>query len=360
MIKTELRLTQGASRGLKDGYQSIRDPSPRIYRLPARLAGAFVDADHSYRFGKVCRICGLCRFWAILGFLSTFTNSITGFSTVILVTGAAGQLGTALRGVLGPDYEGLSSSQLDITDRAMVERVVTAGRPIAIINCAAYTAVDLAEDESEKCRNVNAESVRHLADAANQIGSVLVQVSTDYVFGGATAESGPNSEDAPTLAQGVYAATKLEGEEYAKTSHQHLIIRTCGIYGHLPKPKNFVESMLRLGADRDELRVVNDQRCNPTSAKTIAIAIKELMDKESRGVFHVAASPALTWCEFAREIFRQAGMATTVAPITTREFGAKAARPGYSVMDTSKYTRATGMLLPSITDDLAEYLANRQ
>ncbi|TWU57899.1 dTDP-4-dehydrorhamnose reductase [Rubripirellula reticaptiva] len=278
---------------------------------------------------------------------------------MIFVTGAAGQLGSALCHTLGDDCLALTRDQLDIADSASIEALVLAKRPDVIVNCAAYTAVDLAEDEVEKCRNINATAVKSFADAANKVGALLVQISTDYVYGGATVSDGANREDSPLRAQGVYAKTKLAGEEFAQTCANHLIIRTCGIYGHLPKPKNFVETMLRVGADRDELRVVDDQYCNPTSAATITGAILALIDSKARGVFNVAASPAMTWCDFAREIFKQADMPTKVVPITTEEFGAKAERPRYSVVDTSKYTRVTGKTLPTINDDLAKYLATR-
>lgn len=278
---------------------------------------------------------------------------------MIFVTGAAGQLGSALCHALGEDGLALTRDQLDISDSAAIEALVLTKRPDVIINCAAYTAVDLAEDEVDQCRDINATAVESLAGAANKVGALLVQISTDYVYGSATATDGANREGSPLLPQGVYAKTKLEGEGFAQSCDQHLIVRTCGIYGHLPKPKNFVETMLRVGADRDELRVVDDQHCNPTSAATITEAILALIDGKARGVFNVAASPAMTWCEFAREIFRQADMPTKVVPITTEEFGAKAERPRYSVLDTSSYTRATGKTLPTIQDDLAKYLATR-
>ncbi|WP_186775529.1 dTDP-4-dehydrorhamnose reductase [Rubripirellula tenax] len=278
---------------------------------------------------------------------------------MIFVTGAAGQLGTALCSKLADACVGLSRDQLDLSDCAAIAALVESERPKVIINCAAYTAVDLAEDDPASCRQINADAVAALAKSATKVGALLVQISTDYVFGGSTIADGPNHEDSPLEAQGVYAQTKLAGEQHAQTCPDHLVVRTCGIYGHLPQPKNFVETMLRIGVDREELSVVDDQHCNPTSASTIADAVIALIDAKARGVFHVAASPPTTWCQFAREIFKQSDMVTRVVPITTEQFGAKAARPRHSVLDTSKYTRVTGKSLPTIADDLAIYLATR-
>lgn len=254
---------------------------------------------------------------------------------------------------------GWNRGQCDLSDRQSIHQAIETQRPDVVINCAAYTAVDLAEDDADACHRINADAVADLASACNAVGALLVQVSTDYVFGGATSSSGPNDETSPTHAQGVYAASKLAGESMAERCDRHLIVRTCGIYGHLPKPKNFVETMLRVGATCDQLTVVDDQHCNPTSADTVAQAILALIDGGHQGIFHVAAGPAITWCEFARKIFSQAGMSTQVAPITTEQFNAKAARPRFSVLDTSKYCSATGQALPTIDKDLATYLAGR-
>lgn len=287
---------------------------------------------------------------------------------MIILNGASGQLGFALKSVLRSvdlsvgdgSVIALDRSQMDVTDRQSVRSVIDRHRPLVIINCAAYTAVDLAEEDPLSCRRANADAVEYLAQAANEVDALLVQVSTDYVFGGAVPSDGPNREDSPLLAQGVYAQTKLEGEINAAKSVQHLIVRTCGIYGFKPKPANFVESMIRLGGRRDELGVVDDQYCNPTSAIAVAQGIAALIAAQARGVFHVAASEPTTWCQFAREIFCQMGMSTKVNPITTEQFGAKAPRPRYSVLDTSKFTRMTGQVLPAIKDDLARYLDQRK
>lgn len=288
---------------------------------------------------------------------------IQGYRIVIIINGTSGQLGTALIKQWeqsGDRVLGVDRSQMDLCDPASVRRVIERYQPRVMINCAAYTAVDLAEDEADLCAAINATAVNHLALACGEFGTKLVQISTDYVFGGAQLTDGPNHEDSPLEAQGVYAKTKLRGERFASECPNHLIIRTCGIYGVKPKPANFVESMIRLGGQRDELGVVDDQHCNPTSARAVARGTARLIDVGATGVFHVAASQATTWCEFAREIFRQAGMSTRVNPITTEQFGAKAPRPQYSVLDTSKFTRATGDSMPTVADDLAMYLADRQ
>lgn len=277
----------------------------------------------------------------------------------LAISGVNGQLGTALQTRLGGSAIGWTRGQCDLSDPESIRQAIETQRPDVVINCAAYTAVDVAEDDVDACHRINASAVADLASACNAVGAMLVQISTDYVFGGAKTTSGANTETSPTHAQGVYAASKLAGESMAGQCDRHLIVRTCGIYGHLPQPKNFVETMLRLGATRDELTVVDDQHCNPTSADTVAQAILALIDGGHEGIFHVAAGPAITWCQFAKKIFSQAGLSTQVTPITTEQFGAKAARPRFSVLDTGKYAAATGCALPSIDEDLAAYLAGR-
>jgi dTDP-4-dehydrorhamnose reductase len=291
----------------------------------------------------------------------------------IAVTGAYGQLGGELCRQLGPLAIPLDIDTLDLTDGpATVERI-TAIRPEAVINCAAYTAVDKAESEPEKCRAVNAVAVEHLVRACRQLDCPLVQISTDYVFGAAPSAPRPWREDDPCQPQGVYARTKLEGEQAAAKYQKHLIVRTCGLYARPSDPRaaNFVKTMLRLGAARPELRIVDDQHCTPTYVPHLARAILFLLGVDSQfcgaavsaaqaggtpapqcslgaaiaggpapwGAYHVTNTGEATWREFAAEIFRLAGMQVAIRPITTAEYGAPAARPSYSVLDTSAAAR---------------------
>ena len=279
----------------------------------------------------------------------------------IAVTGAYGQLGGELCRQLGPAAIPLDIDTLDLTDgRATVERMM-AIKPEAIINCAAYTAVDKAESEPEKCRAVNAVAVEHLVRACGKLDCPLVQISTDYVFGGVPATPRPWREDAPCQPQGIYAKTKLEGEQAAAKLPKHLIVRTCGLYARPSDPRaaNFVKTMLRLGAARPELRIVDDQRCTPTFVPHLARAILFLLGLDGKpapwGTYHVTNTGEATWREFAVEIFRQAGMRVDIRPITTAEYGAPAARPSYSVLDTAAYHRLGGPAMPDWKAAIAEY-----
>jgi dTDP-4-dehydrorhamnose reductase len=295
----------------------------------------------------------------------------------IVITGAYGQLGGELCRQLGADAIPLDIDTLDLTDGpAVVERMLTV-QPEAIINCAAYTAVDKAESEAEKCRAVNATAVEHLVRACGRLDCPLVQISTDYVFGAAVAQPRPWREDDAVAPQGVYARTKLEGELAAARHPQHLIVRTCGLYARSSDPRavNFVRTMLRLRSTRPELRIVADQHCTPTFVPHLARAIVFLLGATTGrgfvgtgatagrgsvvpwGIYHVTNTGQTTWKDFAHEIFRLADMPVAIVPITTADYAAPAARPSYSVLDTAAYHRLGGPPMPDWKAALAEYIA---
>jgi dTDP-4-dehydrorhamnose reductase len=281
----------------------------------------------------------------------------------IVVTGAYGQLGGELCRQLGTAAIPLDIDTLDLADGpATVERMLSL-KPEAVINCAAYTAVDKAETEPEKCLAVNATAVENLVLACSQLNCPLVQISTDYVFGAVVASPRPWRENDPCRPQGVYAKTKYEGERAAAKYAKHLIVRTCGLYARPSDPRaaNFVKTMLRLGATRPELRIVADQHCTPTFVPHLAHAILFLLGTTGKpapwGVYHVTNTGEATWNEFAAEIFRQAEMPIKIQPITTAEYGAPAARPSYSVLDTSAYHQLGGPAMPSWQAALEEYFA---
>jgi dTDP-4-dehydrorhamnose reductase len=309
----------------------------------------------------------------------------------IVVTGAYGQLGGELCRQLGPAAVPLDIDTLDLTDGPATVARITAIKPAAVINCAAYTAVDKAESEPEKCRAVNAVAVAHLVRACGELDCPLVQISTDYVFGAVPSPPRPWREDDPCQPQGVYARTKLEGEQAAAKLPKHLIVRTCGLYARPSDARaaNFVKTMLRLGAARPELRIVDDQRCTPTLVPHLARAILFLLGASSDscgaavsaaqaggtpapqnpigrslvgkpapwGTYHVTNTGEATWREFAAEIFRLAGMQVAIRPISTAEYAAPAARPSYSVLDTSVYHRLGGPAMPDWRAALEEYFA---
>ena len=253
----------------------------------------------------------------------------------ILVTGANGQLGLSLQDTAPEDADIIAagSAELDICDAGKVADFVAGHRPDLIINAAAYTAVDKAESDEDAAFAVNEGGVRNLAAAAHNIGARFVHVSTDFVFDG---RSGiPYAPDAPTRPTGVYGRSKLAGERVA--GEGALIVRTAWVYG--PKGNNFVRTMLRLMAERDEVRVVADQIGTPTYSPSLATALWTLVEKGATGIHHYTDSGAASWYDFAVAIQEEAlalGMlnrAVPVVPIATSEFPTSAARPHYSVLD---------------------------
>jgi dTDP-4-dehydrorhamnose reductase len=275
----------------------------------------------------------------------------------LLVTGCRGQLGQALAEqarALGHEYHGFDLPELDITCAESVRGAATRVRPDAIVNCAAFTAVDLAESQADQAFWVNGVAVAHLAGAANSVGASLVQVSTDYVFDGSG--SRPWREDDPVRPMSSYGRSKLAGELAATLAERHLIARTAWLFG--VGGNNFVEAIRRqLENGNRALRVVADQHGCPTFACDLALVLLRLLERGARGVFHAVNDGATTWHGFAEEIVRQLGVQATVAPQTTAEAGRPAARPAFGVLDTSRLRSVLGNALPSWPDALRRYLA---
>lgn len=277
----------------------------------------------------------------------------------IAVTGAGGQLGSELCRQLGAAALPLDVPEFDLTNRMAVRRLLLDARPGAVINTAAYTQVDRAEQEAERCWKINSEGVGYLAEACRELDCPLVQISTDYVFGRDATRTRPYREDDEPGPAGVYAESKLAGERQAAAWPKHVIVRSCGLYGS-PGPNtaggNFVDTMLRLGKERGHLRVVDDQHCTPSYVPHVARAVAFLAGAGVYGLFHVVNTGATTWHDFAQEIFRQAGLKVTLERITTAQYGAAAPRPGYSVLDAGKYHALGGPPMPSWQQALAERL----
>ena len=279
----------------------------------------------------------------------------------IVVTGSGGQLGTWLCRQLGEEAVGLDLPGFDLPDRDRVARLLAQIRPQAVINTAAFTQVDKAEEAIGLCRAVNADGVAHLVEACRGLDCTLVQISTDYVFGGDTRHRTPYRETDTPSPQGVYACAKLEGERYAAAWERHFVVRTCGLYGHpgLRSSGNFVETMLRLAGRRQRLRVICDQHCTPSYVPHVARAIQFLLTTEAYGTYHVVNSGETTWHDLAAEIFHLRGLQVPLEPISTSEYGSPAPRPTYSVLDTSKYHALPGCpARAALEDALAEYLAS--
>ena len=256
----------------------------------------------------------------------------------VLITGANGQLGHEMRNVLNGDdrFEAIFTdvAELDICDAEAVNRAVADNRVDYIVNCAAYTQVDKAEDNVELCRKINATAVENLARAAAACGARMIHVSTDYVFNGRGYR--PYTEDMTPDPQSVYGSTKLEGEQaLMRLCPQSAIIRTAWLYS--PYGNNFVKTMMRLGTERDEISVVADQIGTPTCAADLARAILAVLTAETfvPGIYHFSDEGACSWYDFTVAIHRLAGITCRVKPIRSDEYPSRAHRPFYSVLDKS-------------------------
>ena len=297
----------------------------------------------------------------------------------IFVTGVAGQLGhdvmneLAARGHEGvgsdllPQYAGIADGSavtrapyvpLDITDGEAVSRVLSEVKPDAVIHCAAWTAVDLAEDEDkrDKVRAINADGTRHIAQACKALGCKLMYISTDYVFDGqGETPWQPDCTDYAPL--NVYGQTKLEGElAVRELVERFFIVRIAWVFGL--SGKNFIRTMLRLGETHASVRVVCDQIGTPTYTLDLARLLVNMIETEKYGVYHATNGGGyISWADFAQEIFRQAGMATQVVPVTTAEYSlSKAARPFNSRLDKTKLLESGFAPLPDWRDALGRYL----
>lgn len=286
----------------------------------------------------------------------------------IAIVGAAGQLGTALRrhaAFSDDETIALDHSSIDIADLESVTKVLNAARPELVINAAAYNLVDRAEDEPQVAYAVNALGPRNLARWCEAQDVALLHVSTDYVFCGTAdriAKNEPYAEEDAPQPVSAYGVSKLAGEYFVRSlCRRHFVVRTCGLYGHTGGAKgNFVETMLRLGRERSELRIVDDQHCTPTSVADLADALADLVKTTAYGLYHATNAGQTTWFQFACEIFRQSSLTIDVQPIMSAEFGAKAQRPTYSVLDCGKLNRLLDRPLPPWRDALADYLTHRQ
>ncbi len=297
----------------------------------------------------------------------------------VLVTGVAGQLGhdvmnqLALRGYegigsdLAPEYAGIQDGSavvtmpyvsLDITREAEVRRVVAAVKPDVIVHCAAWTAVDLAEDEEkkEKVYAINVEGTRYLAEAAKALDAKFLYLSTDYVFNG-QGEHPWEPEDKNYAPLNYYGVTKLEGEKAVSSLlEKYFIVRIAWVFGL--NGRNFIKTMLDAGKTHEELRVVCDQIGTPTYTLDLARLLTDMIETEKYGYYHATNEGGyISWYDFAVEIFRQAGYPTKVTAVTTAEYGlSKAARPFNSRLEKKKLREAGFILLPDWRDALARYL----
>lgn len=282
----------------------------------------------------------------------------------ILVTGANGQLGRALR-LVAPDskdtYIFTDAAELDIADPAAIEKTVAALKPGVVVNCAAYTDVEKAEKEVVPAERLNATAVADLAAVCAKYGALLIHISTDYVFGGNSGNT-PRDESEPTNPTGVYGRTKLLGEQAVVASGcRYLIFRTSWLYSEFGK--NFLRTMLRLTAEREILDVVFDQVGTPTYAGDLAQAIVDIMENrkyEGRtGIYHYSNEGVCSWYDFAKAIGETAGhTACEIRPCHSDEFPSEVVRPAYSVLDKTKFKETFGIRIPYWADSLKKCIRN--
>ena len=297
----------------------------------------------------------------------------------VFVTGVGGQLGhdvmnelhkRGYEGIgsdLAPVYSGIQDDSavtkmpyvsMDITNREQVESVISEAAPDVIVHCAAWTAVDLAEDEDKKAKvkSINTDGVQNIADVAKKLDAKMIYISTDYVFNGQGTEPWqPDCKDYAPL--NYYGETKLGGElAVANTLEKYFIVRIAWVFGL--NGKNFIKTMLNVGKTHDTVRVVNDQIGTPTYTLDLSVLLVDMLETEKYGYYHATNEGGyISWYDFTKEIYRQAGYSTEVQPVTTEEYGlSKAARPFNSRLDKSKLSEMGFKPLPTWQDALSRYL----
>ncbi|MBQ3294579.1 dTDP-4-dehydrorhamnose reductase [Candidatus Saccharibacteria bacterium] len=293
----------------------------------------------------------------------------------VFVTGVSGQLGRDVmlelkkRGIkaVGSDRSGDGKGEfdvvaLDITDRANVEKTLTEIHPDAIVHCAAWTNVDGAEDKNMQpiVKKVNVDGTQNLADMAKKLDAKMVYISTDYVFNG-QGERPWQPDDKDYAPLNYYGETKLGGEQaVASTIDKYFIVRIAWVFGQ--NGKNFVDTMLRVGREHPEVRVVDDQIGTPTYCPDLARLLVDMLETEKYGYYHATNEGGyISWADFTKEIFKQAGIVSQVIPVTTEEYGLSvAARPKNSRLDKSKLIANGFTPLPTWQDALSRYLKDRQ
>ena len=274
----------------------------------------------------------------------------------VLVTGVKGQLGYDVVKELekrGHQPIGVDRDEMDLMDNEAIRTFIMNLKPEAIIHCAAYTAVDKAEEEVETCYQINAESVKVISECAKELDVKLIYISTDYVFDG-TKEGEYVETDLPNPIN-VYGASKLKGEQYVQTLlEKYYIVRISWVFG--VNGNNFIKTMRRLGSERDELNIINDQVGSPTYTADLAPLLVDMMETDKYGIYHATNEETCSWYEFANEIFKQSRIEVKTNPITTDQYPTAAKRPMNSRMSKAKLKANGFNLLPTWQEALAHYL----
>ena len=274
----------------------------------------------------------------------------------VLVTGVKGQLGYDVVKELekrGHEAVGVDIEEMDITDAGSVDKVIKEASVDAVVHCAAYTAVDAAEDNEDICRKVNVDGTRNIAQVCKELDIKMIYISTDYVFDGMGERPWEPEDERHPL--NVYGQTKYEGElAVQELLEKYFIVRIAWVFG--VNGKNFIKTMLRLAETHDKLTVVNDQFGSPTYTFDLARLLVDMVETDKYGIYHATNEGICTWYEFACEIFRQAGVEISVSPVSASEYPAKAKRPENSRMSKEKLTENGFEKLPSWQDALGRYL----
>ena len=274
----------------------------------------------------------------------------------VLVTGVKGQLGYDVMNELakrGYEGVGVDVDEMDITDARKVDEVITKAQVDKVVHCAAYTAVDAAEDNVELCRRVNAEGTENIAKVCKRLDLPMVYLSTDYVFDGEGERPWEPDDERDPL--NVYGQTKYEGElAVERNLDKYFIVRIAWVFG--VNGKNFIKTMLNLAQNHDTITVVDDQVGSPTYTYDLARLLVDMIETEKYGRYHATNEGLCTWYEFAKELFRQAGVDVKVVPVTSEQFQAKARRPHNSRMNKDKLEAMGFQRLPSWQDALSRYL----
>lgn len=274
----------------------------------------------------------------------------------VLVTGVKGQLGYDVVKDLqkrGHEPIGVDREEMDLMNNDAIREFIMKTRPEAMIHCAAYTAVDKAEEEAEICYQVNAEATKVIAECAKKLDITLIYISTDYVFDG-TKEGKYVETDLPNPIN-VYGASKLLGEQYVQQLlEKYYIVRISWVFGE--NGNNFIKTMRRLGSERDELNIIDDQVGSPTYTADLAPLLVNMMETNKYGIYHATNEGFCSWYEFANEIFKQSGIDVKINPITTDQYPTAAKRPMNSRMSKDKLTEFGFALLPSWEEALNHYL----
>ncbi len=278
----------------------------------------------------------------------------------ILITGSNGQLGSEMKVIsaLYPEYQFLYTdvAELDLTNAQALESFFAENKPDAVVNCAAYTAVDKAEDDVELCYKINRDAIENLGRASKENGAVLIHVSTDYVFDGTSYI--PYTEDMPVCPASVYGKSKLAGEDaLLAVNPESVIVRTSWLYSSFGN--NFVKTMLKLGKERDSLNVIFDQVGTPTYAADLAEAIMKIVVSEKiiPGIYHFSNEGVCSWYDFTKTIHALAGIQCNVQPIETKDYPTRTPRPHYSVLNKGKIKAVYGIQIPYWRDSLEKCIA---